>query len=87
MGAMGEPIERTVGEDWIVEEGDTFVDGAITGDDRGGGTSPASSLSKGAWPDSGRARGGGMFLITWRIVSENSAATGGMIQKNAMPLG
>ena len=36
MGAMGEPIERTVGEDRIVEEGDPFVDGAITGDDRGG---------------------------------------------------
>src|SRR5262245_43452335 len=32
MGAMGEPIEGTVGQDGIVEEGHPFLDRAVAGD-------------------------------------------------------
>jgi hypothetical protein len=36
VGGAGEAVEGTLSEEWVAEERDPFVDGAVTGDDGAG---------------------------------------------------
>ena len=74
MGPVREAIERAVGEDGIVEEGDPLVHRPVAGDDRGG---PTRTGLLAVWTSPGlvdtAVKGLGDTLLGFRPVSAEQA--------------